>query len=108
MRLISTVDALTYSEVGFEIDIEGLSKNERKTSTVYSALVAKDGDKQIRYAPDMIAKESEDFMTMVIAGIPQSFHNAKFTIRAYWVTLDGTKVYGDSYVKIISQMPGYN
>lgn len=107
MRIIASVDSLNYLEVGFFIDIEGLTSTTLSTSTVYSALVATSGSKKIRYTPNMIADESSYFFTMNIVGIPKSFHNARFTIRGYWKTLDGVTVYGPEVEKVISQLPGY-
>ncbi len=108
MRFISTVDTLNYSEVGFEVTIFS-STYTAKSSVVYNSIVeaytAEDGSNSttsIVSSPSTFSSSSNYFMSCVVTGIPNANFDTEITVRAYWTTLDGTTVYGDSYTKTVT------
>lgn len=118
LRIVSAVDSLNYSEVGF--NVYGREKNEdgtydewlmygygadreAKSSTVYSGLyvynmvdgeAVKEGEPKT--TADIFGENAEGFKftTMNLTGIPKASYNTIVSIKPYWVTLDGTYVEG--------------
>ena len=97
LRLVSTVDSLRYSEVGFKIKFnQGNKEYTYDTNTVYETLTAIDStDIAFTYLPTKFSPVSEYFMAYTIKNIDKSlFDNYEFAVTPYWVTLDGTTVKG--------------
>ena len=57
-------------------------------------IAAKQDGKQVTLLPQQFCADAQYFMTTVYKSIPSSKFNDVIEIRPYWVTLDGTRVYG--------------
>ena len=109
MRFLSTVDSLDYREVGFKFNIEGkTSEREHSTTKVYDKVYASlDGGitSQVKEPKDVFNNNvSSEFDVYTITDIPNSAFNTNINVTAYWITKDGTKVYGSSSDKMVSKM----
>ena len=102
IRLSTTVDNLRYSSVGMEVTINGVTK-ALEANTVYStiwATLANGGSR--KYIPSDIGDScSSFFATAKIKNVPKSYFIGGIDVRTYWVTMDGTKVYGTKKVNYI-------
>ncbi len=97
LRLVSTVDSLDYTEVGFEIRYnQGNKTYQYATNEVYGTITAiESGDAEFTYEPTVFSKVSKYFMAYTITNIDSAkFDNYEFAVQPYWVTLDGTTVRG--------------
>ena len=95
MRFVSTVDSLDYREVGFEITKNDTTKYVA-IKTVYTKIQAKNGGVQVNYTPDDFCSASKYFSTVTLKNIPRSAFPTKINVKPYWITMDGTKVYGEA------------
>jgi len=106
MRLVSSVDTLNYSKVGFEVIYNnGIQEREAidiPTTTVYSRIKASaNSGVDYNYSPKVVDTKSEWFVTATLVNINKNNYNNCFLIKPYWETYDGTVVYGQSrYVKV--------
>jgi len=103
MRLVSSVDSLNYSKVGFEIYFNGAKKPVTvQSSTVYERIVASaESGVEYNYSPKVLSAESEYFVTATLINISNANFEKNFYIRPYWKTVDGTTVYGvNRYVNV--------
>ncbi|MBQ9973799.1 MAG: hypothetical protein IJP02_02445 [Oscillospiraceae bacterium] len=89
LRLVSTVDDLQYSKVGFKITVNGKTV-EVSSTTVYSAITASEGGVAYDYDPTEFSAESAYFITFTITDIPSTAFGSAIAVVPYWVTLDGT------------------
>jgi hypothetical protein len=108
MRFVTTVDSLNYEKIGFIVKIEGREEQIVSTHVVYEHLLAVGNDKVV----DTLSP-SEEFSPISLyfgaysyLNIPKEDFEVKFTVTPYWITLDGTTVYGKTEVKTVSM--GYN
>lgn len=101
MRFVTTVDSLNYKSVGFVIN------NVDKTlSTVYTQLYKVGSNNEtIGVNPSEVSKTSVSayFATFTVTNIPQDKYGSEFNVTPYWITLDGTRVSGNTVVKSVSQ-----
>lgn len=108
IRFVTTVDSLRYQKVGFDFDIRGTKLNS-ETTTVYHRIQAMGSNGTVlkHYTPDVFDSESQYFMACVVEGIKNSQFGLGIDATPYWVTLDGTKVTGESNMKSVnmSYMP---
>lgn len=113
MRLVSSVDTVNYSAVGFYIeyhtgeDQNGDKKEDLVTKefighTVYDNIIAsEESGIDYKYNAKVIDSKSLSFITATITNINSDKYENNFVIKAFWVTPDGTRVYGQSrYVQI--------
>lgn len=100
MRVLTTVDGVKYSSVGFDIEIGGRTWNI-DSNTVYSNITGTNGEKLVKFGPELFSEKSKYFMTCRINGIKSENYSVKNKITPYWVTLDGTKVTGEVYEKSV-------
>ena len=96
MRLVSSVDSLQYKEVGFEVSYNGGNTIKISSSTVYRKIEAAKDGVAYAYSPEIFELDSEYFITATLKNIANKNFYKGFYIKAYWVTLDGTTVYGTS------------
>lgn len=103
IRFITTVDTLRYQKVGFDFDIKGTKLNS-ETTTVYHRIqvMGSDGEVLKYYTPDVFDSESQYFMTCVVEGVKNKSFGQGIEATPYWVTLDGTKVSGESVMKSVN------
>ena len=109
IRFVTTVDSLRYREVGFEIsytDAEGTpQKIVSKSEMVYEKLYEMNGANIWERTPKRtFCSKSKYFMACTMQDIELSkFKETVFTIKPYWVTMDGNKVYGKTTTKSIRE-----
>lgn len=103
IRFISSVDSMDYSGVGFEVSYKDAS-NDTVTKNYFSRTVyekidstMKEGSnkKDYSFSPKVVGGDSEYFFTAKLA-VPSAKAERDYTVKAYWQTMDGVKVYGDS------------
>ena len=109
MRIISTVDTLNYREVGFRITV-GSKTITQPIKTVYEKIQAVDGGVAFLYQPSVVSDASTYFATLTLANISNENFASGILIEPYWITVDGSTVYGvsryarieDSYLEIVN------
>jgi len=103
LRLITTVDSLSYQKVGFDVRF-GKNTYNAETDTVYYQLYAIGSSSSVlkMYTPEVFDIASECFMAVVVRNIPTKAFGRGAEATPYWVTLDGTKVQGVSAIKTVS------
>jgi len=109
LRIISTVDNLVYKQVGFDL-VYKEKTIQYKTNTVYKKIEAAVNGVDYGYSPNVFDVQSTRFITATITNIKKADFDEGILIKPYWVTMDGTKVYGvsryarveDSYLKIVN------
>ena len=109
MRLVTTVDSLDYTQVGFEV-YYGTEAIQSKTftedveiTTVYERIVASSqSGVDYNYSPKVVDTDSQYFATATLVNIAKANFENPFYIKPYWVTYNGVRVYGTSrYVTVM-------
>ena len=107
MRFVTTVDTGNYQKVGFHIvcTAKGIDKTI-ETTKVYKSLyqVGKNAGEKDTILPTVLSPISEYFTTYTLFGVNE--YDTVITMTPYWVTLDGTTVYGetaDKYVNLFNE-----
>ena len=105
IRFVTSVDRLEYKRMGFEISyekdngsIKEIKGGATENNIVYQKLyvVGANGGEPEGYTPkEIISANSVYFKAYTITNVPNRAFDRDFKVRAYWVTMDGTKVYGD-------------
>lgn len=109
LRLVTTVDSLSYRNVGFQVKYGGqLLKTNSENNVVYNRLAGWDGSVRIEYLPTDFSPESKYFMAYRINNIPEDCFNTEFEVTPYWTTMDGTKVTGQATTFKIKDEFGLN
>lgn len=103
MRFVSSVDSIDYKYAGFELSYTDKTTNEviRKTSKTYKAFKRIDSttgatDNNVdtyEFSPKVVDTKSEYFITGKWP-VAEEDKAVNYTVKAYWMTKDGTKVYG--------------
>lgn len=112
IRFVTTVDSLNFQRVGFEIStvVNGNKKtadtNRTSGTTVYKTLLAVTdsglGTAMTEYKPnEEFSPASAYFKAFTVTGINATKFNQNFITRAFWVTLDGTIVYGSEITRCV-------
>ena len=109
IRFVTTVNSLLYQKVGFEvsyINSNGAKKSATSSSNkVYDKLYAvgsttdeymENGEE---YLPTEFSAASKFFKACNLKNIPASDFGVPITVKPFWVTLDGSKVYGETVIK---------
>ncbi|MBQ2987189.1 MAG: hypothetical protein IJE23_06885 [Tyzzerella sp.] len=106
VRVISATDSTNYSNFGFivsRIDEAGketvLTQEPFTTTDVYSKFNyykdAEATEPTATFEPDdLFGKAAKHFTTCTVGKIPATAHGTIICIKPFWVTLDGTTVYG--------------
>ena len=93
LRVVSTIDVLSYQEVGFEILSVSTGVTKKIPATeVYKRVQCKEDGVEFGYSPIVFDTDSQYFQTGTINNITD--FEKIYSARAYWVTPDGTTVYG--------------
>lgn len=103
MRLVTSVDSLDYRKVGFKVYFNGAANAVDTGSTkVFERIVASaESGVDYKYSPKVVDVESEYFVTATLINIANKNFDKNFFIKPYWITLDGTEVYGvNRYVNV--------
>jgi len=90
VRVMLGVDTLDYSDLGFEIEYKA-SEYPYNSTTVYSGISV---GNTVEEPSTYFGSEANYMLPYVLRGLTNENFDETFTVRAYWVTLDGTKVYG--------------
>lgn len=93
LRFVTTVDSANYDAVGFEIESNGITK-QFSSKTAYKRIVSQFDGLDCGFSPVAFDTESEYFVTFTITDILRKNFDRNHFVRPYWVTLDGTTVYG--------------
>ena len=108
LRLVTSVDSLNYSEIGFKIYYNGTDNPSTatpitaKVDTVFKRIVASaESGVDYNYNPKVISTDAEYFATVTLLDIAPKYFGIPFYIKPYCRTLDGQTIYGVSrYVKV--------
>ena len=119
IRFVTTVDSLLYTKSGFDISYtaNGVEKNVTKSSNmVYSRLYAvreindSSTGKTIYEEDGIVYTPQKDFCNLstyfkacTVKNIPLDNYTTQFTVKPFWYTVDGSKVYGETAVKTIKE-----
>ncbi len=96
VRFVTTVDSLNYQKVGFDFSINGKEKSA-ESREVYKKLYAVGSTTGVMtYEPTAFHEMSRYFMACNITGVPVTAFGQGITATPYWITLDGTKVSGET------------
>lgn len=106
MRFITTADSKDYQEIGLEITYNN-TKTSHASDAVQTNIYAFDGTKSYEVSPQQMCQNhvSQYFMTWQINHISKDAFDDEFKVSGYWITLDGTKVYGSETVKKVNDAP---
>ena len=102
VRVISAVDSTNYSGYGFEISriADGVEKalGTYEAEEVYSKFnyydTAEDTEPDTYVPSQIFGKAAEKYISCTVGYIPAEHHSTIINIKPYWITLDGTTVYG--------------
>lgn len=97
VRLVTSVDSTMYKKIGFDIEVYGTGKTQYnfETSVVYRKIVIASGSDAISINDSRhFSKASRYYVTVRMINIPNKGFDTPFLIKPYWITQDGTKVYG--------------
>ena len=111
LRLVTSVPSRDYQAAGFDVYYNNNTKAVNCEETVvFKRINSNTNGLEFGYSPKAIDEESEYFVTHKLVNIINKNFDKKFEVKPYWITLDGTKVYGigrtvrvsDSYNKVIT------
>lgn len=114
IRLVSSVDNEEhYKAVGFDVYFgnktdEGYVLNAEAKNVYTRILVNHDDGTQDEYLPkDVFGKQAAYFNIAEVHGISPASFNSIIYVKPYWITNDGTKVYGlGKYVRVKDGVDG--
>lgn len=104
MRFATTVDTADYKKVGFHVVCEKYGINKFvETTKVYKKLykVGQTSGEPDTVLPTEFSPVSEYFLTYTLLGVNE--YAVEIEMTPYWVTADGTTVYGQTATKSVSQ-----
>ena len=102
MRFVSSVDGTDYQYAGFEVSYEDTNgdvvKKTSKTTKVFKRIDSTTGATAnevdtYEFSPKVLDTKSTYFITSKLPVAVEDI-DVDYTVRAYWMTKDGTKVYG--------------
>ena len=110
IRFVTTVDSNKYQEVGFQFRINGGEATERTVPTAYKQLYIvtdNSGSSQQevypKYADSVGCNVSKYFVAYGFKNVRQDEYGYSIEAKPFWVTLDGTTVYGEAVTKTVNQ-----
>ena len=104
IRFVTTVDSLDYKSVGFEIKFCEKTADLEKTKTkkVYTTLNQYYDGNNVPATPTVFSPVSNYFAAFTVTGVKSELKSENFTVRAGWITMDGTAVWGEYALKSIA------
>lgn len=103
LRLVTGVDSLWYSEVGFRVYVT--KETTLKTTEVYSEITVRENaqTKTTVKAKDVFGEPAAAyFATQVVNGFSKDMFSSKeLRVTPYWITLDGTFVSGTTRNRLL-------
>lgn len=104
IRFLTSIDGLSYGKIGFKITAKGTTVEVGSNSVYKQLVVTKFDGETFEKNPDQVfGQQAQYFKAYVIKGIPQADYDEAIEVTPYWITLDGTTVYGTTAVKTIEQ-----
>ncbi len=94
MRLLSTTDSADYQKVGFQYQLGNRAAGEKEMTKIYRAIRPSKSSTEVLYPADSFVAASGYFIALDVRNIVSSSFASIVSARAFWVTLDGTKVLG--------------
>ena len=96
MRLVSSVDSANYKTIGFDVYYNGATTPVKaESSKVFERIVASvESGVDYNYSAKVVDIESKYFVTATLVNIKSGNFGKSFHIEPYWITMDGTVVYG--------------
>lgn len=95
MRILTSLDSLDYQSVGVQVGLNNANVSEYTSEKVYDNLVIGKGDNTTKAAAkEVFGTASQFFGAWKIASIADTNDDKIVYVRPFWVTMDGTKVYG--------------
>lgn len=105
LRFVTTVDSDAYTKVGFRIIANGHTKEvggEKIYDVLYAVGTTSDNKGvELEYYPTYFSLVSTAFKTYTVTDIPKASFDTDFEVTPYWITLDGTQVYGAVSTKTV-------
>ncbi len=101
MRFVTAVDSFSYENIGFRISIGSNYSVHRYSNTVYDTLygvgeTSENGTVMEEYKPSTeFHEQAKYFKTWTYTEIPYAAFNTAMTVTPFWITKDGSIVYGD-------------
>lgn len=103
IRFVTSVDTLLYREIGFKYAYNG-KEGVSSSNKVYAKLYAIGADTLLTYTPsDVFCVKSTYFKACTFVKIPSTAYDTEITVTPFWITVDGTTVYGEPVTKTVSQ-----
>ena len=103
IRFITSIDTLNFQSVGFDVAFLNAGKTfSLKETRAYTSILEEGGNISTATPKATFGEASSYFVLHSITGIPNAYFSDDITVKPYWVTLDGTKVYGETNVFTIN------
>ena len=93
------MDSLKYQNVGFKIEFNGQTVDQKMTK-VYTTINA--GGTKVK--PTVFSEASQYMEAFALNNIPNNVYDKEFTVTPYYTTLDGTIVEGKTSTFTIANM----
>ncbi len=95
LRLVASVDGLSYLSAGFILNVEGMGSATLTTNKVYTSILATDGEETITYQPaEKFADTSKYFITYTIKNLSNDYlaklGTDAFRIKGFLMTNDSS------------------
>lgn len=101
LRCVSSVDSLMYKKIGFDLITPDGKTKYMESSKVGARINATTTENAYSFSPKVVDTESEYFFS-AIETIEQDNFDKRYIVQPYWITKDGTKVYGvNKYVTVM-------
>ena len=94
LRLVTTVDSLNYSSVGFVLNNGERDSNPAMANTVYEKIRGIVNGVPTDYEPETTFGAPADYFVVYEVAVPNDAFTTNFTVTPRWITLDGTLVEG--------------
>jgi len=109
IRFVTSVDSLKYNKMGFKVQIQGYDAQLIESNIVDEVLYGVDEQGndtvELKYKPQTtFCSQSTYFKSLAFYGIPKADFDTKITVTPYWITKDGTTVFGSTVVRTVNQV----
>lgn len=100
LRFLTSVNDLNYAKIGFKIHANGKTVVVGN-NTVYKTLTVRLGEGVLykKTPPQVFDSTSTYFKAYVLGNVPNNMFDTEIEVTPYWITLDGTTVYGETAIK---------
>lgn len=103
IRFVTSVDSANYKAVGFDCVQNGKSMNGESNSAYQKLQVLNNQGKIMNYTPwNVFHSMSKYFMAATLPNVINADFGDGIAVTPYWITLDGTKVPGETVTKTIN------